>query len=270
MDNETPLPTHCPQCSAPLRAAALFCARCGTRSVPEEPAPPADPESGNLPKDRWVPEPAPSTWRWDELRVVGWLYALLLFTSLVGGIAYSMDRDGDFGFWTTLVDAVVIVAFAIRYRAEIVPLLAPSTFDLNARKKLAIAAAVQFVALGAVFYLLEMAGLPFERITDEIERHDYSLWQLLALYSLAPALFEEIAFRGVIFERLRRVLGDREGWLVQAAFFSILHLNPVIFPTHFAMGLIFGWLRMRTGSLLPGMILHAAWNAANIVLELYR
>jgi len=30
------------------------------------------------------------------------------------------------------------------------------------------------------------------------------------------------------------------------------------------------WLRIRTGSLLPGMILHAAWNAANILLELYQ
>jgi membrane protease YdiL (CAAX protease family) len=48
-----------------------------------------------------------------------------------------------------------------------------------------------------------------------------------------------------------------------------MHLNPVIFPTHFVMGLIFGWLRMRTGSLLPGMILHASWNAAIILLELY-
>jgi membrane protease YdiL (CAAX protease family) len=36
------------------------------------------------------------------------------------------------------------------------------------------------------------------------------------------------------------------------------------------MGLILGWLRMRTGSLLPGMILHASWNAVNIVLELYQ
>ena len=129
---------------------------------------------------------------------------------------------------------------------------------------------MQFLALGAVFYLLEKLGLPFERITDEMQRHDYSLWQLLALYSLAPAIFEEIAFRGVIFDRLRRVLGEREGWLVQAAFFSVLHLSPVIFPTHFAMGLIFGWLRMRTGSLLPGMVLHCAWNAVNIVLELYQ
>jgi membrane protease YdiL (CAAX protease family) len=239
--------------------------------VPQEPTPQADAvSSGSGSKDEWVPEPAQSTWRWDELRVVGWLYALLLFTSLVSGIGYSVQPEGDFGFWTTLVDAAVIVVFAARYRTEIVPLLFPSSFDRHARKMLAIAAAVQFLALGAVFYLLEKTGIPFERITDEMRRHDYSLWQLLALYSLAPAVFEEIAFRGVMFDRLRRVLGEREGWLVQAAFFSILHLSPVIFPTHFAMGLIFGWLRMRTGSLLPGMILHAAWNAVNIILELYQ
>jgi membrane protease YdiL (CAAX protease family) len=93
---------------------------------------------------------------------------------------------------------------------------------------------------------------------------------LLALFALAPAVFEEVAFRGIIFERLRRVLGEREGWLVQAAFFSVLHLSPVIFLTHFAMGLILGWLRIRARSLLPCMILHASWNAASIVLELYQ
>ena len=147
-------------------------------------------------------------------------------------------------------------------------LLRPATFDRNARKMLAIATVIQFALLGAVFYLLEQTGIPFERITDEMQRHDYALWQLLVLYSLVPAVFEEIAFRGIIFDRLHRVLGEQEGWLVQAALFSVLHLSPVIFLTHFAMGLIFGWLRMRTGSLIPGMILHAAWNAANILLEL--
>jgi membrane protease YdiL (CAAX protease family) len=270
MDSEAPVPANCPKCAAALRTAALFCARCGTRSVPETPAVPAEMAPVASSTDAWIPEPTPSTWRWDELRVVGWLYGLLLFTSLVGGIGYSVQPDGDFGFWTTLVDAVVIVTFAARFRGEIVALLHPSTFDGNALKMLATAAAVQFVVLGAVFYLLEKTGIPFERITDEMQRHDYSLWQLLVLYSLAPAVFEEIAFRGVIFDRLRRVLGEREAWVVQAAFFSILHLSPLIFPTHFAMGLIFGWLRLRTRSLLPGMVLHAAWNAANILLELYQ
>jgi len=268
MDSETPAPAACAKCGAALRAESRFCARCGTRiPAPEESQVAADPV---VPSDGWVAEKAAPTSRGDALRVVAWLYGLLLFTSLVCGIAYSIKPQGDFAFWMTLVDAVVIVCFASYFRNEIGPLLRPSTFDGRARKMLAIAAAIQFVALGAVFYLLERLGLPFERITDEMQRHDYSLWQLIALYSLAPAVFEEIAFRGVMFDRLRLVLGEREGWLVQAAFFSVLHLSPVIFPTHFAMGLIFGWLRIRTGSLLPGMVLHFAWNAVNTLLELYQ
>jgi len=214
-------------------------------------------------------EPAvPSLDRSQELRVVGWLYGLLLATSLAFGIAYFVSPTGDFLTWESLVAGIVIVAFAVHYRSEILALLRPSTFDRRALSTLAIAAAIQFTLLGAVFYLLVQTGIPFERITDEIQRHHYSVWQLLVLCSLAPAVLEEIAFRGVIFERLSRVLGEREGWLVQAALFSVLHLSPVIFPTHFAMGLIFGWLRMRTGSLIPGMILHATWNAVIILLEL--
>jgi membrane protease YdiL (CAAX protease family) len=259
MDSEAARLTDCAKCGTTLRDAALFCARCGTRTVPLEQ------ESSTL----TVPASPPAD-RWRELRVVGWLFGLLLFSSLCFGIAYSIEPEGDFQPWMTLIDGIVILCFAAFYRGEIVALLRPSTFDRNARKKLAIAAVVQFAALGAVFYLLEETGIPFERITDELQRHDYRMWQLLALYSLAPAVLEEIAFRGVIFGRLRTVLGETEGWLVQAAFFSVMHLSPVIFPTHFAMGLIFGWLRMRTGSLIPGMILHAVWNAANILLELYR
>jgi membrane protease YdiL (CAAX protease family) len=193
---------------------------------------------------------------------------LLLVISLFFGIAYHVSPDGDFGPWQSLLFAIVIFAFAVPYRNEILALLSPATFDGNARRKLAVATLIQFVLLGTVFYLLEQTGIPFERVTDEMQRHGYALWQLLVLYSLLPAVCEEIAFRGIVFDRLSRVLGDREGWLVQAALFSVLHLMPVIFPTHFAMGLIFGWLRMRTGSLIPGMILHAAWNAAIILLEL--
>ena len=270
MDSETPPLRICVKCGATLRVASHFCARCGTRSSQAEQDPSAVTESAGPAKDQWVPEPSPAKDQWRGLQVVGWLYGLLMLVSLIFGIAYSVQPDGDFVFWATLAHSLVIAGFAFPHRAEILPLLRPATFDGNARKKLAIAAAIQFVALGMVFYLMEMVGVPFERITDDMARHDYSLWQLLALYSLVPAVFEEIAFRGVIFDRFRRVLGDREGWLVQAAFFSVLHLSPVIFPTHFAMGLIFGWLRMRTGSLIPGMVLHAAWNAAVILLELYR
>jgi uncharacterized protein len=257
MHSEAAGAPDCVKCGAPLRAAAVFCARCGTRVSPLEQEPPAD-----------IEPVGPRLDRAEELRVIAWLYGLLLATSLFFGIANSIVPGGDFGPWHTLAFGIVICGFAIQHRSLLAALLRPSTFDGNAGRGLAIATVVQFVLLGAVFYLLQRTGIPFERITDEMQRHDYALWQLLALYSLAPAVIEEIAFRGIIFERLGRVLDEREAWLVQAALFSVLHLSPVIFVTHFAMGLIFGWLRLRTRSLLPGMLLHAAWNAAVILLEL--
>jgi uncharacterized protein len=260
MDSEPASPPgeRCVGCGTALRSDARFCARCGkNRTSPAEETPPAA-DSAATPD------------RGHELRVVGWFYALMLLTSLIFGIAYHVEPEGDFDPWATLVYGIVILSFAGYYRTEVIALLRPSVLNGAAGNKLAIAAAIQFVVLGAVFYLLEKTGIPFERITDEMERHHYALWQLLALWSLAPAVLEEIAFRGIIFDRLRAALGEQEGWLVQAAFFSILHLSPVIFPTHFAMGLIFGWLRMRTGSLIPGMLLHASWNAAIIFLELYQ
>jgi len=266
MDSESPGLAICSVCGGELRAAARFCTFCGKRASPAEPnlTPAAELESA--PPD----SASASTNRWHELRVVGWLFGLLLLSSLVWGIAYSIEPNGDFLPWTTLIEGLVIVGFAGYYRREIVPLLLPSSFDRNARDRLAIATLIQFALLGAAFYLLHKTGVPFERITDEMQRHHYGLWQLIAFYSLAPAVLEEIAFRGIIFNRLSLVLGEREAWLVQAAFFSVLHLSPVIFLTHFGMGLIFGWLRMRTRSLLPGMVLHGVWNASVILLELHR
>lgn len=253
-----PLAEHCARCGTAYRGGAAFCARCGLSRSAQAAEPVAGAESAET----------LAALRRRELRSVAWLYGLLMFTSLTFGLLQNLGPGGDPEPWITLSYGSIILAFAVWYRSELLARLHPSTLDRAALRCLGIAAVVQFAVLGAAFYLLGQLGIPFERVTDDIERYDYGLWQLLLWSSLAPAFFEEIAFRGIIFDRLSRVFREREAWLVQAALFSILHLSPVIFPTHFAMGLIAGWLRMRTGSLLPGMILHAAWNTAIILLEL--
>jgi membrane protease YdiL (CAAX protease family) len=50
--------------------------------------------------------------------------------------------------------------------------------------------------------------------------------------------------------------------------FSVLHLDPNWFATSFVFCLALGGLRRVTGSLVPGMIIHAAWNAMVIGWEL--
>ena len=93
------------------------------------------------------------------------------------------------------------------------------------------------------------------------------LLALVVTAVLAPWA-EELLFRGVIQQRLETLLGPAEALIVQAALFSALHLSAVILVTHFAMGLALGWLLRKSGSLYPGMALHALWNTAVLAMEL--
>ena len=49
--------------------------------------------------------------------------------------------------------------------------------------------------------------------------------------------------------------------LIASAIFGIVHMNPIQIPFAFAIGLIFGWLYYRTGSVVPGIIGHFINNS---------
>lgn len=254
-------PLVCGACRARYRAGAQFCPACGhgiTTSATH--APPADrpgPDSA-----------APRSGAHREIRKVGWLFGLLLFSSLVQGVA---SRFYD-SLWAEVVasvfDAVVVLAFVVTSWQQVAPLLKHGRFDRRIALQLAAASVALFVVLSGYFVLLEHVGVPILRLTQAFRRSGWPLWSMVVLVSVMPAIFEELAFRGVMQSGLERVLGAREAWLIQAALFSVLHLAPIIFPSHFLMGLCFGFLRWRSGSVYPGMALHGLWNATVLVREL--
>jgi len=126
------------------------------------------------------------------------------------------------------------------------------------------------LALFMEIYVRALGALGAEtlRVSDGYARHGWPAWSAFALLALAPALVEEVAFRGFLYGRLAEVMGPREALVVQAAMFSVLHMLPLMFVSHFVMGLVFGLLRTRTGSLVPSMIVHLAWNALVVAREL--
>jgi uncharacterized protein len=82
------------------------------------------------------------------------------------------------------------------------------------------------------------------------------------------SIVEEVAFRGVMQGSLEQVFIRRDAWLIQGALFGLLHLSPLVFPSHMLMGLCFGFLRNRSNSLYPGMLVHGGWNAWVIYSEI--
>lgn len=88
----------------------------------------------------------------------------------------------------------------------------------------------------------------------------------LFVVAAAPAVLEEIVFRGLLQGRLLALLGERVGLIATAAAFALCHGMPAVLPIHFGLGLYLGWLRRRAGSLLPGMLTHFAYNGAIVAL----
>jgi len=85
-------------------------------------------------------------------------------------------------------------------------------------------------------------------------------WTVFVI-AVVPAFVEEIAFRGMLQGRLNALLGLRSGMLLTALLFALCHFAPAVLPIHFGLGLYLGWLRQRSGSILPGMLLHCAYNS---------
>jgi membrane protease YdiL (CAAX protease family) len=83
---------------------------------------------------------------------------------------------------------------------------------------------------------------------------------LLEYVVFAP-VFEELAFRGLLYAILRRRFSFMPAALISAGIFAAAHGYGVIgFTSVFWSGWLWAWIYEKTGSLLPGMIAHAANN----------
>jgi sodium transport system permease protein len=92
-------------------------------------------------------------------------------------------------------------------------------------------------------------------------------WQLALVVAITPAICEELAFRGFILSGLRRLGNPSRAILFSAIFFGISHgmgIQQAIAAT--LIGLVIGFICVRTGSIFPGMAFHAAHNAAAVLL----
>ena len=249
---------QCPACHRNVRADTRFCPGCG-QSLTAAPAPARNDAAASS---------ARFEKQWGELKRVGWVFGLLLATSFVFGIVWQSDHSPWPVVILSAVDAaIVLVAVGLRYPK----LLFLFKLHPTGLRGSAALVAIAFVFVGgasAYFWALARLGVPMISATGTFARAGWPLWTMFLLISVMPAVFEELAFRGVIQSSLERVFNARDAWLIQAALFSVVHLSPLMFPSHFLMGLCLGYMRRRSRSIYPGMLLHACWNALVVFQEL--
>jgi membrane protease YdiL (CAAX protease family) len=136
-------------------------------------------------------------------------------------------------------------------------------------------ALVVLVVVAVASFLLEpilhgarSQGLKPERFPGGAEG-----WLGLALgvlaFCVAAPLAEELFFRGGLYACFRARCGVLGTPLLTGALFGAAHLEPRAFPQLFLFGIGLGLLYERSGSVLPGMLLHATNNSLSYALALH-
>lgn len=93
------------------------------------------------------------------------------------------------------------------------------------------------------------------------------VWVALLLTSIFAPFFEEWLCRGMVLRGLLQVKKPVWAIIISAAFFAIIHGNPWQALNAFILGVIFGYVYYKTGSLKLTMLMHATNNALAVLMS---
>lgn len=245
------------------RTAAQYCGRCGDALVDASCAA-CKPDPADTTDGPTIKMPARPTFGMALC-----LFGILIVTFLpYATVGYDSTLEFHFGVQNAIqiMDAIVVLGFALVCWQATWPLFktVPIVWCLSAISTgvITVSIAISFVAIAVM-----LTGVDEIMTIQPAFNAGYG-WVFIFLTVVAqPAIIEELAFRGVIFDGLRTTLSDRETVVVTALLFMVIHMSPVAFPHLLIMGLLLGWMRLKSGSIWPCILMHATHNALVIAYE---
>lgn len=109
----------------------------------------------------------------------------------------------------------------------------------------------------------------FWELFTNIFESDFGWWGAFMKVAIVAPVVEELIFRGLIFQGFRRNYNDITAVIISAILFSLFHLNPWQMPATFALGLLLGWLMIRTNSLILAIFGHSINNLLVLLTVTY-
>lgn len=208
-----------------------------------------------------------------SVRLLFWIVVVGGFAT-IGYASYGKDhghsddiyRMSTFTNGVALYVVILVIALAIAIeRFDLLALRRPTSVALAAR--IAVAVIVGIFVLEYV-----VTKLPFENPGKEqglapthwVAGHDGAFAANLVLFVVIAPFVEEVLFRGVGYSLLRR-FGPVAAIVLVGLFFGIWHGLLIALLVLVPFGWALAYLRERTNSVFPGMVVHAVFNAIAIL-----
>jgi membrane protease YdiL (CAAX protease family) len=100
----------------------------------------------------------------------------------------------------------------------------------------------------------------FWELFNKIFENDYGWWGAFMKVAVIAPVVEELIFRGIILQGLRKNYNAFVSVVMSALLFALFHLNPWQFPATFVLGLLLGWIMIRTNNIILSILGHSINN----------
>ena len=118
--------------------------------------------------------------------------------------------------------------------------------------------ALSFISSGFI-YVTQNIFKDYKQVSQTMSTGFNSVFGIIIIIILIP-IFEELLFRGMIFNELRKNLNVPAAIVIQALIFGIAHGNIAQGSYAFLMGLVAGFIYVCTKSIWSNIILHIFFN----------
>ncbi|SUY46974.1 CAAX amino protease family protein [Clostridium putrefaciens] len=137
--------------------------------------------------------------------------------------------------------------------------------DLSNMWKIVIIAISVSAFSSSIVYLMADKFESYNKVNNSIASAYGSILSMLCILILIP-IFEEILFRGLIFNELKKTSNIYLAIILQAVIFAIFHGNMLQGIYTFLLGVILSLIYIWTNSLLGNILCHIIYNLCGVIL----
>ena len=200
----------------------------------------------------------------------------LVVTLILFGIiqAFSLKRGSDPYLYLSYIAPQIAISIGVLASIKIKKLPFKKTFPVKCSPK------YYLIGVMLIFGLLFSLGKISEPIADFFGLIGYKtrgtkdilpnlsgglIVPALLVIAVLPAIFEESLFRGVILRSCEDKCGTLFSVLLVGMSFSLYHTSPEQTIYQFFAGCVFAFIAVRSGSILPSVVMHFINNAIIII-----
>lgn len=236
----------CQNCSQHNRTNASFCSNCGQRL--------------NIEKE--------SDYNKHVKRV--FLFSSILVTYIVILGVTKFNNDYKSLILSDCIFAVIIIFFSFQSDNSIFSLIKFKKFNWKLFLKVLIISPIVAIIVHyfAVFFNYSVLNKSHTIYFEHFKDSPYPLLFCIISIAVFPAIFEEIAFRGILFDELLNITKLKPTIIITSILFTSIHFSVISSLWLFPGALIFGLMRAKYRSITYGIIGHFMYNSSIVLIEI--